>query len=89
MPKYLLIYGHPRRSEFTPPVIYEAKRSQTEHPDNDAAIRWARDDIPHSRGIPEAEAAYPAVPMVLWRLKRARRELVWESRPGMALHAVG
>jgi len=29
MAEYLLIYGQPRRSDFAPPVIYEAKRLQT------------------------------------------------------------
>ena len=38
MAEYLLIYGQPRSSEHAPPVIYEAKRLQAEHPDDDMAI---------------------------------------------------
>ena len=90
MAEYLLIYGQPRLSANAPPVIYEAKRLQAEHPDDDTAICWARDEVPRLYGVPEVAADYLAAPMVLWRIEPARREVVvWESRPGMALHAVG
>ena len=89
MAEYVLIYGQPRRSWDAPPVIYEAKRLQAEHPDDDAAICWARDEVPRLYGVPEVAADYPAAPMVLWRIEPARREVVWESRPGIALQAVG
>jgi hypothetical protein len=89
MAEYLLIYGQPRRSANAPPVIYEAKRLQAEHPDDDTAICWARDEVPRLYGVPEVAADYLAAPLVLWRIEPTRREVVWESRPGMALHAVG
>jgi hypothetical protein len=69
-------------------LIYEAKRLQAEH-DDEAAICWARDEVPRPYAVPEVAADYPAAPMVLWRIEPSRREVVWESRPGMALHAVG
>ena len=87
MAQYLVIYGQPRRSANAPPVIYEAKRLQAEHDDDDTAICWARDEVPRLHGVPEAEKACPAAPMVLWRIEPTRREVVWESRPGMALQA--
>ena len=89
MAEYLLIYGQPRASRVAPPVVYEAKRLKAEHPDDDTAICWARDEVPRLHGLPEVAADYPAAPMVLWRIEPARREVVWESRPGMALRAVG
>jgi hypothetical protein len=89
MVEYLLIYGQPRLSSHAPPVIYEAKRLRATHPCDAQAIHWARDEVPHLHGIPKAEAAYPAGPMVLWRVEPTSRKLVWESRPGMALHAIG
>ena len=89
MTAYLLIYGQPRLSQDAPPVLYEAKRLQAEHPDDDTAICWARDEVPRLHGVPEVAADYPAAPMVLWRIEPTMREVVWESRPGMALHAVG
>jgi hypothetical protein len=87
--EYLLIYGQPRRSADAPPVIYEAQRLQAQHDDDDTAICWARDEVPRLYGVPEVAADYPAAPMVLWRIEPTRREVIWESRPGMALHAVG
>ena len=84
--EYLLIYGQPRIAD---PVIYEAKRLQAEHPDDDTAICWARDEVPRLCGLPGVAADYPAAPMVLWRIEPTRREVIWESRPGIALHAVG
>jgi hypothetical protein len=89
MAEYLLIYGQPLRAASAPSVIYEAKRLQADHPDDDTAICWARDEVPRLHGVPQAEAAYPAAPMVLWRIEPTRREVVWESRSGMALHAPG
>jgi hypothetical protein len=89
MAEYLLVYGQPRLSSHVPSVIYEAKRLRATHPCDTHAIRWARDEVPHLHGISKAEAAYPAAPMVLWRVGPTKRELVWESQPGMALHAMG
>ena len=66
MAKYLLIYGQPRFVKASPPVLYDAKRLQADHPDDEAAIRWARNNIPH-----------PAVPMVLWRIEGTNREMIW------------
>ena len=85
--EYLLIYGQPRSSECAAPVLYEAKRLQAEHDDDDTAICWARDEVPRLHGLPGVAADYPAAPMVLWRIEPTRREVVWESRPGMALQA--
>ena len=89
MAEYLLIYGQPRASASAPPVTYEAKRLMADHPDDDTAICWARDEVPRLHGVPQAEVAYPAAPMVLWRIEPMRREVVWESQPGMALQAPG
>jgi hypothetical protein len=83
MAEYLLIYGQPRRSASAPPVIYEAKRLQAEHDDDDAAICWARDEVPRLQGVPQAEEGYQAAPMVLWRIEPTRREVVW-ARDGVA-----
>jgi hypothetical protein len=49
-----------------PPILYDAKRLQVDHLDDDAAIRWARDKVLH-----------PAVPMVLWRIAGTEREMIW------------
>jgi hypothetical protein len=70
MAEYLLIYD-------------EAKRLQAEHPDDDTAICWARDEVPRLYGVPEVAADYPTAPMVLWRIEPTRREVIWESRSGM------
>jgi hypothetical protein len=66
MADYLLVYGVARFSKTSPPVLYDAKRLQADHADDDAAIRWVRNNVPH-----------PAVPMVLWRIERGKREMVW------------
>jgi hypothetical protein len=66
MADYLLVYGEARFSKASPDVLYDAKRLQADHPDDDAAIRWASSKVPH-----------PAVPMVLWRIEGGKREMVW------------
>ena len=47
MPEYVLTYGQPRPSSDGASVIYETKRLPREHQDDEAAIRWARDAVPH------------------------------------------
>jgi hypothetical protein len=66
MADYLLVYGVARFSEATSPGLYDAKRLQADHPDDDAAIRWVREKIPH-----------PPIPMVLWRIEGTSREMIW------------
>jgi hypothetical protein len=88
MAEYLLICAQPRAFQAAPAVLYEAKRLLAEHPDDDTAICWARDEVPRLQGLPEVAADYPAAPMVLWRIELTRREVVWESRPGIALQMV-
>jgi hypothetical protein len=66
MAEYHLIYGQPRFAKVGPHVLYDAKRLQADHPDDDEAICWARDKVPH-----------PPVPMVLWRIRGTNREMIW------------
>jgi hypothetical protein len=66
MAEYLLICGQPRFAKAVPHVLYDAERLQAAHPDDDAAIRWACDQVPH-----------PPVPMVLWRIRGTNREMIW------------
>jgi hypothetical protein len=71
MAEYLLIIGELRFQLNAPPSGHVTKRLEATHPDDSAAIRWARNKVPHP------EKAHPAVPMVLWRIEAAGRELVW------------
>ena len=61
-----MICGEPRVSKATSAILYDAKRLQADHADDDAAIRWARSKV-----------SDPPVPMVLWRIEGGRREMVW------------
>jgi hypothetical protein len=71
MAEYFLIFGELRLSTDAPLIGHETKRLRAVHPDDSAAIRWARNQVPYR------EKAYPAVPMVLWRIEATGREFVW------------
>ncbi len=66
-------------------VSYETKRRRAEHADDNAAILWAHEAVPHECGLVYVGKRYLGSPMVL----RRGRALVWECEPGMALRAIG
>lgn len=83
--RYLLDCGRPRCSDDGAGIIYERTRVGAEFAADGAAIRWAREIIPHELGLTHRGEAFLAAPMVL----RRGRVLVWEVRPGLALRIAG
>ena len=75
MAEYLLIVGELRFSTDASPIGHVTQRLQATHPDDSAAIRWARSKVPREKNGTEKD--YPAVPMVLWRIEATGREFVW------------
>ncbi len=78
MAEYPLTYGQPRPSLDGIGIIYETKGLRAEHPDDSAAMRWAREVVPYERGLTLAASKYTAAPIELWR----GREIVWRHAPG-------